>query len=300
MGRPWITRRLADGKPALYYRAPVPGGVIFGMKRGSGPRAVLLHGGPGLGAESILGAARGAHRHRRRHPPAAARPGPQRHERAARHRDPRRGRDRPARLPRVGPFLAHRARLGRPPRDAHGRRASGTRRGTRADRDARCGSRRRKRGPRGKPGCAPHARRAGAARSAGRAPGRRRPGPRAMGGGHVDPVAVLLPRPLDAAGRAPRIESPMAGEPGTLASIAEHFDAGTLARASPSFAGPALFLHGDDDPLPASASVETAALIAGARGGDHRRLRALSVAGAPGRRQGRCRTFPREVRSRRV
>src|SRR6478609_2115572 len=25
------------------------------MKRGSGPRAVLLHGGPGLGAESILG-----------------------------------------------------------------------------------------------------------------------------------------------------------------------------------------------------------------------------------------------------
>ena len=55
VARPWITRRLADGKPALYYRAPVPGGVIFAMKRGSGPRAVLLHGGPGLGAESILG-----------------------------------------------------------------------------------------------------------------------------------------------------------------------------------------------------------------------------------------------------
>ncbi len=55
MGTPWITRMLADGRPALYYRAPVPDGVVYAMKRGSGPRALLLHGGPGLGAESIFG-----------------------------------------------------------------------------------------------------------------------------------------------------------------------------------------------------------------------------------------------------
>ena len=62
----------------------------------------------------------------------------------------------------------------------------------------------------------------------------------------------------------PRIEPPLAGEPGHARIDRGTLRAGTLARGLPSFAGPALFLHGDDDPLPASASVESAALIADA------------------------------------
>ena len=52
----------------------------------------------------------------------------------------------------------------------------------------------------------------------------------------------------------------------TNASITEHFERGTLERGLPSAAPlPALFVHGELDPLPASASVDTAALITGAR-----------------------------------
>jgi len=33
----------------------VPGGEIFATRRGAGPAAIFLHGGPGVGAESIIG-----------------------------------------------------------------------------------------------------------------------------------------------------------------------------------------------------------------------------------------------------
>lgn len=62
-----------------------------------------------------------------------------------------------------------------------------------------------------------------------------------------------------------RTEQPLPDDPGTLASVAAHFEAGTLERGLPGFEGPALFIHGDNDPLPSSASIDTAALIPGAR-----------------------------------
>ncbi|MDX6546503.1 MAG: hypothetical protein QOG33_53 [Gaiellales bacterium] len=52
----------------------------------------------------------------------------------------------------------------------------------------------------------------------------------------------------------------------TNASLMEHFRRGTLADGLPSAAPlPALFVHGELDPLPLSASTETAALMAAAR-----------------------------------
>ena len=51
----------------------------------------------------------------------------------------------------------------------------------------------------------------------------------------------------------------------TNASIAEHLARGTLARKLPSVRLPALFVHGEADPLPVRSSTKTAALIEGAR-----------------------------------
>jgi len=51
----------------------------------------------------------------------------------------------------------------------------------------------------------------------------------------------------------------------TNASIAAHFAAGTLARELPGVRLPALFVHGELDPMPVRASTDTAALIPGAR-----------------------------------
>jgi pimeloyl-ACP methyl ester carboxylesterase len=62
-----------------------------------------------------------------------------------------------------------------------------------------------------------------------------------------------------------RVAQPRPDVPGTMASVADHFEAGTLERGLPDYRGPALLLHGVTDPLPSSASVETAALIPGAR-----------------------------------
>lgn len=62
-----------------------------------------------------------------------------------------------------------------------------------------------------------------------------------------------------------RLERPLEGEPDTMASVRAHFEAGTLERGLPTLDLPALLLHGEGDPMPASASVETAALIRGAR-----------------------------------
>ena len=53
--------------------------------------------------------------------------------------------------------------------------------------------------------------------------------------------------------------------PDTLASVDVHWAAGTLERGLPNLAMPVLLIHGVADPLPSSASEETAALIPGAR-----------------------------------
>ena len=62
-----------------------------------------------------------------------------------------------------------------------------------------------------------------------------------------------------------RLERPLVGEPDTMASVRAHFEAGTLERGLPTLDLPALLLHGEGDPMPSSASFGTAALIRGAR-----------------------------------
>jgi pimeloyl-ACP methyl ester carboxylesterase len=52
---------------------------------------------------------------------------------------------------------------------------------------------------------------------------------------------------------------------GTNASISDHFSRFTLATGLPSSKLPALFIHGERDPLPVSSSLETAALVPDAR-----------------------------------
>jgi pimeloyl-ACP methyl ester carboxylesterase len=69
---------------------------------------------------------------------------------------------------------------------------------------------------------------------------------------------VLPPQPL-------RLEIPVEGVPDTLASVDAHWAAGTLERGLPGLDMPVLLIHGVADPLPSRASVETAALIPGAR-----------------------------------
>lgn len=69
---------------------------------------------------------------------------------------------------------------------------------------------------------------------------------------------VPAPRPL-------RLEVPLPDVPDTMTSVEAHWAAGTLERELPTLDLPALLIHGADDPLPSSASVESAALIAGAR-----------------------------------
>jgi proline iminopeptidase len=69
---------------------------------------------------------------------------------------------------------------------------------------------------------------------------------------------VLPPRPL-------RLEVPLPNVPDTMESVRAHWAAGTLERGLPTLDLPALLIHGVADPLPSSVSVETAALIPGAR-----------------------------------
>ncbi|HEY6012840.1 MAG TPA: alpha/beta hydrolase [Candidatus Limnocylindrales bacterium] len=69
---------------------------------------------------------------------------------------------------------------------------------------------------------------------------------------------VPAPRPL-------RLEVPLPDVPDTMASVEAHWAAGTLERGLPRLDLPTLLIHGVADPLPSSASVETAALIPGAR-----------------------------------
>ena len=51
----------------------------------------------------------------------------------------------------------------------------------------------------------------------------------------------------------------------TNASIAAHFERGTLVQGLPEARRPAFFVHGVEDPLPPRSSTETAALIPGAK-----------------------------------
>jgi len=62
-----------------------------------------------------------------------------------------------------------------------------------------------------------------------------------------------------------RLEIPLEGEPTTMESVAEHFEAGTLERRLPGVAVPALLIHGEGDPMPLASTTDTAALIPGAR-----------------------------------
>jgi len=62
-----------------------------------------------------------------------------------------------------------------------------------------------------------------------------------------------------------RLEIPLDGEPTTLDSVAAHFEARTLELGLSGLDLPALLIHGAGDPMPLSATVDTAALIRGAR-----------------------------------
>jgi pimeloyl-ACP methyl ester carboxylesterase len=62
-----------------------------------------------------------------------------------------------------------------------------------------------------------------------------------------------------------RLERPLGDDRDTMPSVAAHFQTGTLERGLPNVDLPALFLHGEGDPLPTSGSIGSAALIKGAR-----------------------------------
>ena len=75
---------------------------------------------------------------------------------------------------------------------------------------------------------------------------------------HVaDAIAVQAqPSPVRRVGLQASIE--------TNASLADHLQRETLVQALPSLRLPVLFVHGELDPLPVRASLETAALVQGA------------------------------------
>jgi len=62
-----------------------------------------------------------------------------------------------------------------------------------------------------------------------------------------------------------RVELPIPGEKTTVESVAAHFDAGTLERGLPALDLPVLLIHGEGDPMPLSSTTDTADLIRGAR-----------------------------------
>jgi pimeloyl-ACP methyl ester carboxylesterase len=61
-----------------------------------------------------------------------------------------------------------------------------------------------------------------------------------------------------------RLEESIPGEPDTMASVRAHFEAGTLEQGLPKLSLPALLIHGAGDPMPLTATTDTAALIPGA------------------------------------
>ena len=62
-----------------------------------------------------------------------------------------------------------------------------------------------------------------------------------------------------------RLEIPLEGELSTMESVVEHFAAGTLERGLPDLGVPALLIHGEGDPMPLAATTDSAALIPGSR-----------------------------------
>ena len=62
-----------------------------------------------------------------------------------------------------------------------------------------------------------------------------------------------------------RLEIPLDGEPTTIDSVTAHFAEGTLEKGLPGLDLPALLIHGAGDPMPLTATTETAALIPGSR-----------------------------------
>ena len=84
----------------------------------------------------------------------------------------------------------------------------------------------------------------------------------------VERFAMIWPRYFARPERAPPNPTRHVGlecSRATNASIAEHLRAGTLRSGLPAARAPVLMVHGADDPLPVSSSVETARLIPGAR-----------------------------------
>jgi proline iminopeptidase len=63
----------------------------------------------------------------------------------------------------------------------------------------------------------------------------------------------------------PAMEMDIAGHLATWASIREHLERRTLETALPSLRVPAVFVHGELDPIPAEATRESAALVPGAQ-----------------------------------
>jgi pimeloyl-ACP methyl ester carboxylesterase len=69
----------------------------------------------------------------------------------------------------------------------------------------------------------------------------------------------------EAAPPMPEFRSSPAVYSGTWDSIREHFAAGTLVNALPRYTGPALFVHGEQSPIPPIESEKSASLIEGAQ-----------------------------------
>jgi pimeloyl-ACP methyl ester carboxylesterase len=69
----------------------------------------------------------------------------------------------------------------------------------------------------------------------------------------------------EAAPPMPDFRSNTAVYAGTWDSIREHFARGTLVDGLPRYTGPALFVHGEKSPIPASESEKSASLIDGAQ-----------------------------------
>ncbi len=86
----------------------------------------------------------------------------------------------------------------------------------------------------------------------------------------LERATILWPRFFADPDRAPPMPPTRIGarcSADTNASIAHHFERRTLEQKLPDARLPALFVHGDSDPLPLSSSIETAALIPGSEVG---------------------------------
>ena len=73
-------------------------------------------------------------------------------------------------------------------------------------------------------------------------------------------------RPSTATWRPPgtiRLEQPIPDQPDTMTSVRAHFETGTLEKGLPRLDLPALLIHGDGDPMPLTATNQTADLLAG-------------------------------------